>query len=74
MSFLDGEGGSTVWGKILPAADSLTRQAVPIGLASGIEITKPVAKGDLVTWNDVRPGDQQIAHGLRREMEKQYCG
>ncbi len=71
---LDGEGGSTVWGKILPSADSLNRQAVPIGLASGIEITSPVAKGDLVTWKDVKPGDQQIAHGLRREMEKQYCG
>ncbi|MXW48546.1 MAG: flagellar biosynthesis protein FlgA, partial [Gammaproteobacteria bacterium] len=71
---LDGEGGSTVWGKILPAVDSLTRQAVPIGLASGIEITRPVAEGDLVTWKDVRVGDQQIAHGLRWEMEKQYCG
>ena len=28
---LDGEGGYTVWGKLMPAADSLKAGALPIG-------------------------------------------
>src|SRR5216110_3162170 len=34
---LDGEGGYTVWGKLVPAARSLAEGAVPIGLAHGID-------------------------------------
>ncbi len=71
---LDGEGGATVWGKILPADESLTRQAVPIGLASDIEIVRPVAEGEVVTWNDVKAGEPQVAHRLRQEMEEQFIG
>ncbi len=70
---LDGEGGATVWGKILPAADSLSRQAVPIGLASDLELIRSVSAGDLVTWNDVRPGPRESAHELRREMESRVA-
>jgi len=33
---LDGEGGSTVWGKLMPAADSLSTGALPIGLADAL--------------------------------------
>jgi predicted homoserine dehydrogenase-like protein len=32
---LDGEGGYTVYGRLMPAADSLGQEAVPIGLAHG---------------------------------------
>ena len=30
---LDGEGGYTVWGRLMPAAKSLATGALPIGLA-----------------------------------------
>lgn len=69
---LDGEGGATVWGKILPAADSLSLQTVPIGLASGIEMACPVNAGETITWNDVSITAQNQAHDLRREMERRY--
>ncbi len=69
---LDGEGGETVWGKILPAKDSLALKAVPIGLASEIEIIRPIRAGEIVTWNDVKPGIEQIAHQLRFEMERDF--
>ena len=32
---LDGEGGTTVWGRLMPAADSQAIGALPIGLAQG---------------------------------------
>lgn len=65
---LDGEGGSTVWGKVVPAARSLALGGVPIGLAHGIALTRPVAAGAVVTWADVRAKDDEATR-YRRAME-----
>ena len=35
---LDGEGGETVWGKLMPAAASLADDALPLGLAHHVEL------------------------------------
>ena len=69
---LDGEGGSTVWGRLMPAADSLARGALPIGLAQGLALTRPVAAGTAVTYDDVEldPKDETLA--VRREMERAF--
>src|SRR5262245_66204467 len=40
---LDGEGGYTVWGKLLPAATSRARRALPLGLAHDLVLRRPVA-------------------------------
>ena len=69
---LDGEGGSTVWGKIVPAAHSLNIKAVPIGLASGIEVCNPISRDGIVTWDDVRVHDCSTAHKLRKQMEMDF--
>jgi predicted homoserine dehydrogenase-like protein len=65
---LDGEGGFTVWGKVVPAARSLALGGVPIGLAHGITLTRPVAAGAVVTWTDVRAKDDEATR-YRRAME-----
>lgn len=70
---LDGEGGYTVWGKLLPAADSLATQALPIGLAKDVTLTRPVAAGALVTWRDVAIDDGDEAICARRAMERQFA-
>lgn len=51
---LDGEGGFTVWGKALPARRSLAEDCLPIGLAHGVALKRPVARGQLVRKGDVR--------------------
>ncbi len=68
---LDGEGGFTVWGRLMMAGDSLAIGAVPIGLASGLTLKAPVKKGAVVQWPDVEAaaGDS-VAFALRREMER----
>jgi len=66
---LDGEGGYTVWGKLLPAARSRSLQAVPIGLAHGIALTRDVARGAILTSADVAWDEANPALSLRREME-----
>ncbi len=65
---LDGEGGYTVWGKLCPAAKSLAHGALPIGLASGVPLTHPVAAGNVVRWQDVAMADNEAVR-LRREAE-----
>lgn len=69
---LDGEGGYTVWGKLMPAADSLAVGALPIGLAHGIALKGPVAQGQTVRWSDVDVDGGNIAVRARREMESLF--
>ena len=66
---MDGEGGYTVWGRIMTAADSLARGALPIGLAQGVPMTRAVSKGEVLTWADVRLDETEELFRVRREME-----
>ncbi len=69
---LDGEGGYTVYGKLMPAADSLACGGLPLGLAHGVKLTHAVAKSRSVTWNDVATIDNDAAR-VRREMEHSFA-
>lgn len=66
---LDGEGGYMVYGRLLPAATSLAHEALPIGLAHGIVLQRPVAAGQVVSWADVAIDTSIEAIRIRREME-----
>jgi predicted homoserine dehydrogenase-like protein len=66
---LDGEGGFTVWGKLLPAERSLALGGLPIGLAHGVKLRRPVAAGGTIGWADVDIDEADEAVRLRREME-----
>lgn len=70
---LDGEGGYTVWGRVMPAAASLAAGGLPIGLAHGVKVTRPVAKGSVVTWDDVEM-PQGEAVDARRALEADARG
>src|ERR1700745_649792 len=50
---LDGEGGYTVWGNLMPSAASLKAGALPIGLAHRVKLKNDVAHGAVVRRNDV---------------------
>jgi len=66
---LDGEGGYTVVGKLMPAADSLAQGCLPLGLAHGWKLLRPVAAGQPLRWADVAVDENVSAVRLRREME-----
>jgi predicted homoserine dehydrogenase-like protein len=66
---LDGEGGYTVWGKLVPAARSLALGALPIGLAHNVPLVRDVAAGWIVRWADVAMPDS-AAVTARRDMER----
>jgi len=69
---LDGEGGYMVYARLVPAAASLAQGGLPIGLAHGIKLARPVKTGQPVTWADVAfdAGDDVIR--FRREMERSF--
>ncbi|MGW8269205.1 MAG: NAD(P)H-dependent oxidoreductase [Burkholderiales bacterium] len=70
---LDGEGGYTVVGRLMPAADSLAQGCLPLGLAHGWKLLKPVAAGQPLRWSDVAVDEQSSAVRLRREMERAFA-
>ncbi|MCC7428122.1 MAG: flagellar biosynthesis protein FlgA [Alphaproteobacteria bacterium] len=67
---LDGEGGATVWGKLVPAVRSLAQGALPIGLAHGVRLLRPVASGTILGWADVATDEAAEAVRVRRTMER----
>ena len=67
---LDGEGGSCVWGKLMPARASLAIGGLPIGLANHVTLRHDVPLGQCVTWSDVRVDETDEAYRYRRAMEQ----
>ncbi len=66
---LDGEGGFTVYGKLIPASRSLAGGALPIGLAHGVKLKNNVAAGAIVRASDVALDLTSLAVRTRKEME-----
>ncbi len=66
---LDGEGGYTVVGRLMPAEASLAEGCLPLGLAHGWKLLRPVAAGQALSWSDVAFDANVPAVRLRREME-----
>ena len=69
---LDGEGGYTVWGKLIPAERSVAEGALPIGLAHKVPLVHDVAAGDIIRWSDVAMPDSEAAR-TRRDMERRFA-
>ncbi|MBL8343471.1 MAG: Gfo/Idh/MocA family oxidoreductase [Rubrivivax sp.] len=77
---LDGEGGCTVWGKLLPAAKSLALGpgganpgGLPLGLAHDVKVVRPVRQGHSLSWDDVAIDTRTEAYRLRRAMEDLFA-
>jgi predicted homoserine dehydrogenase-like protein len=66
---LDGEGGHTVYGKLVPAAESLAQGGLPLGLAHGLKLVRRIAANGAVRWDDVVVDPANDAVRFRREME-----
>jgi predicted homoserine dehydrogenase-like protein len=70
---LDGEGGYTVWGKLLPAETSVRMGGLPLGLAHDVKVVRPVKKGQSLSWSDVAMDTSTHAYRIRREMEDLFA-
>ena len=66
---LDGEGGYTVYGTLMPAAISCRNGYLPIGLANGVTTKTHIATGQPIRLSDVDFDESTMAVQFRREME-----
>jgi len=67
---LDGEGGFTVFGRLIRAEDSLKDSCLPIGLSGNARVVRPVAKDSILTYDDVELDENLFSLKLRKSMEK----
>ncbi len=67
---LDGEGGYTVSGQLMPAARSLHEGALPMGLTHRTPLVNAVRRGHVVRWSDVAVDGSDPAVRLRLDMER----
>jgi predicted homoserine dehydrogenase-like protein len=70
---LDGEGGYTVWGKLLPSSKSLALAGLPLGLAHNVKLERAVRQGETLVWDDVAIDEGLPAYRTRREMEALFA-
>lgn len=67
---LDGEGGFTVFGKLMSAEKSIKLGGLPIGLANNVVLQNDVKKDHFLTWSDVDIDMKLQAVSVRKTMEK----
>jgi predicted homoserine dehydrogenase-like protein len=65
---LDGEGGYTVYGRLVPASRSKEGRMLPIGLAHGVRLKRAVAAGECLLMDDIALDANRPAVRLRRQM------
>jgi predicted homoserine dehydrogenase-like protein len=65
---LDGEGGFTVHGALVPAGVAAEQGLLPIGLSDGLALRRPVHRGRPVRLEDVDPPAPSRAFDLRAEL------
>jgi predicted homoserine dehydrogenase-like protein len=70
---LDGEGGYTVYGRVVPAATSHAGGLLPIGLAHGVRLLRDVPAGQAVTEADVSLDRESLAVRTRAEMRAAFA-
>ena len=66
---LDTFGGYTFHGVMDRAGIVREENVLPVGLALGAKVRKPVARGEIVTWDDVKLDESSAVVKLRREQD-----
>jgi predicted homoserine dehydrogenase-like protein len=67
---LDQFGGYTFHGVMDRAEEARALNALPVGLAPGAKVVRPVAAGEVVTWDDVKLDEDSVVVKLRRQQDK----
>ena len=70
-TFLDGEGGYTVYGLIEKAAIARQQRCLPIGLTQGAELLREIPEDGIVTYDDVKLPETFALH-LRKLQDSQF--
>lgn len=67
---LDGEGGYTVWGRLMPATRANASNVLPIGLAQGVTLKRDVMAGEILSLDDITPPSEPEVLRLRERLTR----
>jgi predicted homoserine dehydrogenase-like protein len=67
---IDGGGGYTVYGRLESADDAARADHVPLELLDGAEVVEPVARDEVVSYDDVELETDSFLYHLRRLQEE----
>jgi predicted homoserine dehydrogenase-like protein len=68
---LDDFGGYSFHGVIDTADEARILNALPVGLAPGAEIDRPISEGNVICWDDVKLDETSTVVKLRRQQDKE---
>jgi predicted homoserine dehydrogenase-like protein len=68
---LDGEGGHTVFGRLVRAEESLSERYLPMGLAGNARVIGRVTRDSILTRGDVELAEDLFSLKIRNSMEAQ---
>jgi len=66
---LDNFGGYTFYGVMDRVEIASQLKALPVGLAPGAKVIRPIAAGEVLTWEDVELDESQVVVKLRRMQD-----
>jgi len=67
---LDGEGGYTVFGRLMTSQESVRNRYLPMGLSRGARMIKTLPKDSFVTYHDVEMDEDTFAFRVRKTLEE----
>lgn len=67
---LEAFGGYTFFGRMDVKEECVKTNALPVGLAPGAKVTKPVKKGAIITWDHVELDEDRTIVKLRRKQDR----
>ena len=67
---LDGEGGYKVWAKAVPARRAVAENALPIGLAHNVTLTRAIKRDQVVTLDDVALTSDRDIIEMRQDQQR----
>ena len=67
---LGGEGGYTVYGSLVEAAQAREGNLLPIGLAAGARVVRKVAEDQMLSYDDVEIPEGGFAYHLRQVQDR----
>jgi predicted homoserine dehydrogenase-like protein len=70
-SVLDGEGGRTVFGRLVRADESVSNRYLPIGLSHGRKMVKPVTQDSILTYEDIELDETTLSFKIRKALEEE---
>ena len=69
---LDGEGGYTVYGRLVRADESVTGSYLPMGLSRGAKLLRPVSKDSILIYQDVGLDRSALSYRIRQTLEDDF--